>query len=71
MTDDRTFNEKVEDARSAFYARAKALRNQEWESIAWENCFTVETHAEYRDDLHRWEVALTTLNALADTNGIA
>ncbi len=63
----------TERAESAFYARVAALgmtSHDELPMMAWENCFSVETHSEYRDDQHRWEIALATLNMLADERGI-
>ena len=34
--------------------------------MAWENAFSVETHAEYSDDVERWENALATLRFILD-----
>jgi hypothetical protein len=56
----------AEIAESAFKARARALANEDWETEAWQNAFSVEVYQEYADDLERWTVALATLNMLAD-----
>jgi len=64
-----THAEKTEDAQSAFYARVKALSMTADDDIpmdAWANAFAVEVHAEYKDDLERWIVALATLNMMVD-----
>jgi hypothetical protein len=56
----------TEKAQSAFKALAKAISNEDMETEAWQNAFSVETYAEYADDLERWTVALATLKMLAD-----
>ena len=33
---------------------------------AWANAFAAEVHAEYSDDLERWQVALSTAEMIAD-----
>lgn len=63
---DDLFLTPTEKAESAFKARAKALGNEDWETEAWQNAFSVETYREYADDLERWTVALATLEMLAD-----
>lgn len=71
--DDRTFEEKVEDAEAAFYARVKALGFHHDDDIpmeSWENAWSAEVYQEYANDLVRWEVALATLNGLANEAGI-
>ena len=42
-------------------------RNGEIAMKAWGNCFSVETHDEYEDDLHRWTVALDTAKDYANS----
>ena len=65
-TDLLTFEDKVDSAKQAFYRRADAIGNDDWTSDAWENAFSAECFADYRDDLHRWEIASATLEMLAD-----
>jgi len=60
------FLTQTEKAESAFKALAKAIGNEDMETEAWQNAFSVEVHAEYADDLERWTVALNTLKMLAD-----
>jgi hypothetical protein len=65
--------EKTDAARSAFYRRVRELGISEESDLfldAWDNSFSAECRDEYRDDLARWEVALDTLNFLADERGI-
>jgi hypothetical protein len=64
-----THQEKTEDAQSAFYNRVKDLGYTANDNIpveAWQNAFSAEVYNEYRDDLHRWEIALATLNMMVD-----
>jgi hypothetical protein len=59
----------AEKAESAFKARMSSL-GLTWDDDAvldaWDNSFSAECYREYRDDAHRWDVALSTLNAIAD-----
>ena len=73
IIDDRTEEEKFQDAvwaaEAAFKARATELGDSNWEGAAynaWANAFSAETYKEYPNDLVRWEVALNTLEMIAD-----
>jgi hypothetical protein len=59
----------AEKAETAFATRVAALgltRDDDWAMRAWENAFAAEVHAEYADDAERWDVALSSLNMIAD-----
>jgi hypothetical protein len=63
----------AERAKSKFDQFIKTLpeaHREEIEQIAWENSFAQEVHKEYRDDEHRWDVALSTAENEADQRGL-
>lgn len=77
MTPDEIANEQHEDflmevsrAERKFYDYIATIEPKELRSRieydAFANSFTVETYHEYRDDVHRWEVALETAKMYVD-----
>ena len=70
MTED--FLTAAEKAENAFNRRLAELGidvNHDLAIQAWENTFSAEVYSEYRDDAHRWEIALATLDMLIDQGG--